>query len=310
MLSNAHESLLGRGGRILILDDGGMILDVANNQREIDANKIVGVEQTTGGINRLQSVPLRFPIVDVASSHAKLSLEAHYIAESIISESLIHLKRLRGINYRASEERYLVVGFGPVGAGVAAMLQNAFGPEQVYVWDTDTRKAAVARQVGFNTTQDISSGLKSASCVIGCTGHRSFDSARDNDVRPGTVLVSGSSANFEFDGIAARSRDRFTDLDESPYYQVARADFARMHDDYKTVNNLGHFWLCNAGFPVNFTGDFDPIDVHHIQVTRALMIAGAVQARETKAEPGLRKFAHEFDACISEVFTKMLAGEE
>jgi hypothetical protein len=309
MLNEAYESLRGRGGRILILDDGGMVLDVANNLRDIDSDKIVGVEQTTGGINRLHNVQLRFPVIDVASSHAKLSLEARYIADSIISESLIHRERLRGTVSGAHEERYLVVGFGPVGAGVAAKLQTAFGRKSVCVWDIDTRKAAVARQVGFDTTHNITSGLKGASCVIGCTGHRAFDSIRDNNVRPGTILISGSSANFEFDGIAARSRDRFTDLDESPYYQVARSDFARIHDDYKTSNDWGDFWLCNAGFPVNFTGDFDPIDAHHIQVTRALMIAGAVQASGTRTEPGLRTFADEFDACISDVFTRLVSNQ-
>jgi hypothetical protein len=60
---------------------------------------------------------------------------------------------------------------------------------------------------------------------------------------------------------------------------------------------------------VNFTGAFDPISIDEIQVTRALMIAGAVQASEARGEPGLRKFSDAVDLCIAREFSRLVGKQ-
>jgi len=41
--------------------------------------------------------------------------------------------------------------------------------------------------------------------------------------------------------------------------------------------------LANGGFPVNFTGEIDPIPAEEIQITRSLVLAGALQAVNEKS---------------------------
>ena len=74
-----------------------------------------------------------------------------------------------------------------------------------------------------------------ATVVIGCTGRRAFPEHNDRDVRDGTVLVSASSGNAEFDGIVAPGqRQRLMHRLSRRFRHIASAPFTRLHDDYYT----------------------------------------------------------------------------
>jgi hypothetical protein len=119
--------------------------------------------------------------------------------------------------------------------------------------------------------------------IIGCTGQRSLPDSLLNDIKPGAVMASASSANIEFNGLISRRTGVFkwpwaNDFEED-------SDFQRAHNDYFIDRPDGTIWVLNGGVPVNFTGGVDPIPSVLIQMTRALMLGGAVQAVRLAKNP-------------------------
>jgi S-adenosylhomocysteine hydrolase len=70
-------------GKIIFLDDGGQLLEIANNNYQWLAEKanVIGIEQTSSGFNRLKNTELHFPIINVARSSTKLIKESPVIAK-------------------------------------------------------------------------------------------------------------------------------------------------------------------------------------------------------------------------------------
>ena len=74
--------------RIVILDEGGGLLETMPNYLKIDRDRfIVGIEQTRGGLYSPTLDVLPFPLIEVASSAAKKIVESPLIAEAILSSA-------------------------------------------------------------------------------------------------------------------------------------------------------------------------------------------------------------------------------
>jgi S-adenosylhomocysteine hydrolase len=288
--------------RVIVLDDGGhLIRMLSGREAAFGGIPIIGVEQTTGGIEPLRVRPPSFPVIDIAASVSKVAYESEHIARSILGETDMRVKRIRG-DTNLEQERVGVIGFGSVGAWVAAKLREYGRTDQIRVYDRDARKVSAARAAGFETVSTPRGMLRFASLIIGCTGQRAFDSDLDEAIRPGTILSSGSSGDMEFAGCITNTDARLLRMREEIPSEAARTSFGALHDDYESSNGHGAFWVVNGGFPVNFNGSLDPISARDIQITRALMIAGAVQATTVTTDDGLIAFAPKFDRCISETF--------
>jgi S-adenosylhomocysteine hydrolase len=319
-LADAADDLIGRArerlndgrdgaGRVLVIDDGGIVIDTLASKRGLEPHQVVAVEQTTGGVNRLASRRLDFPVVEVAGSTSKLTLEAAQIADSIVKEMSARICRIRG-QCDLADERILLIGFGAVGAWVASALR-ASGAQSLTIFDNDTRKMAIARAGHYAIALSLRRAIRSSTLIIGCTGERAFPQAYDRDIPADTILCSGSSGNLEFNGlVASQVRNRLMHIDKSRFRSVARTAFARVHDDYQSSGRKkqGSFWVANAGFPVNFTGALDPIPTRDIQITRTLMIAGAIQAKGLAGASGLHTFSREYDHCIADAYEQILTS--
>src|SRR5579859_4134804 len=67
--------------RVLLMDDAGKAIRILHEDFFDYANTFRCVEQTTRGIREISKVALACPVVNVARSHAKVSLEAPLIAQ-------------------------------------------------------------------------------------------------------------------------------------------------------------------------------------------------------------------------------------
>lgn len=296
--------------QILVLDDGGLITSVLTEKQGLDTSQVVAVEQTTGGIKRWdeRGGQPNFPLINVAESTAKVVFEAPSIASSIVAETTKRLDRLRGkADWR--NEKVLLIGFGTVGGWVASVLTNEHAVKNLIIFDSSNRSMSTAMSVGYEVSVDLAKDLEKATVVIGCTGRRAFPERLGEKIRPDAILVSGSSGNVEFNGLVPSSRaDRYMKQVDALGQGIMDMPFSKVHDDYRATNGRGKFWIANGGFPINFTGAADPISVEDIQITRTLMLAGALQAKKLFGHGvGLQKLDETYDTCIIRQYRKLQA---
>ena len=95
--------------KIMLLDDGGYLVNIANQIFQ-DKTNFIAIEQTSSGYNKLKNQNFKFPIINVARSRAKLFYESPMIAD-------VFLKKLnRKINdLKLKPKNVLVIGAVPIG---------------------------------------------------------------------------------------------------------------------------------------------------------------------------------------------------
>lgn len=268
-----------RARRLLILDEGGIITPFA---RACDM-PVCAVEQTRSGARFLAGVDnLHFPIVNVAESEAKLKHETPLIAHTII-EALRGRMTYHRPDLHLDSLRAVVVGYGVIGEAVARALRTAGAT--VAIHDEDEARLAVGREAGF-AAPDLSVSGSQADVVIGCVG-KSWPSEQLVDCLPNNALLAcASSANVEFLGFLRTALKQNNGM--LPEVETGQSGLSWGHEDYVVQHARGkRSWLLNAGFPVNFDGSIDVIPPRLMQITRALMLAGALQALEGDPRHGL-----------------------
>lgn len=275
--------------KILLVDDGGRAIRMLHQARYAKwLPSFCFVEQTRRGIRELQDLDLKAPVMNVAESRAKLEFESPLIAESILTELNNTLRKVEEIKLLRSR-KFLVVGFGAIGQAVAKEVhEKGF---EVGVYDIDASKVAHVDPQLYTVENDLVQALPKYNIILGCTGYQALDFNMYEHISNGSILVSGSSSDVEFSSWKLRS------------IASAISDKFRYNDDYNLVIErygdqllyLGdtdypcyflylirfkgkEFFLVNGGFPINMTGDFDPIPPEKIQLTRALLYYAGVAA--------------------------------
>jgi S-adenosylhomocysteine hydrolase len=264
---NAHKS-------VLIVDDGGLSFDTLLAGHPELAGLSCGVEQTTRGIRSLSVRDLDIPIANVGRCQAKLEVEAGLIAESMVDNLALEIEKLSRMAVPIGG-RVLLVGYGAVGERVAEALRLRH--YEVAVSEDSPSRLARAAAAGLPILP-LPAALKGRNIICGATGTSWFPVDWIDLVEPGSLLVNMGSSDIEFAAWRLRpigrplgpGRDR-----RVPWAQVYRID-----------RSQGSVWLAKGGFPVNHTGGADPIDPMKIQLTRALLLAGALEA-VIAPKPGL-----------------------
>jgi S-adenosylhomocysteine hydrolase len=159
---------------IIILDDGADLLKAtpgsffynkifsSNTSRQ---NKIIGIEQTRGGTNHPLFAGLPFPVINVAGSFAKTTIEYKKVADLIADKvmKLIHNE----ISYNLDVEPTIgVLGYGTMGkAIVEKFTKKGFS---VIVYDAKQR----VKNSGYRFTNYDNSAvlIANADIIVGCTG--------------------------------------------------------------------------------------------------------------------------------------------
>lgn len=243
----------GQASRVLVLDDGGRL--IARIAKELPASHIVGIEQTTSGIRKIEK-GVGFPVVNVAQSAAKLAYESPLIAEAILS-------KLAGLMPTYSRKQVVgVVGLGSVGRSMVSGLESqghtVFTAElPQFQIGADLRKAR--RFVDL---------LRECDLVFGCSGTDLF--CREGLVKHSAsrlYLASCSSEDIEFLGLLKRS-GKFGQFHDWP-----APDLVFREQDREVT-------ILRGGYPINFDETGVSARNEDIQLTTSLVLGGILVAYE------------------------------
>ncbi|CAN5423246.1 adenosylhomocysteinase [soil metagenome] len=180
---------------IVIIEIGGYfahILSEAYNTLHIN---ILGViEDTEAGYLQYERVGdnLPCPVISVARSELKTTEDFLVGASCLYSTE----KLLRETGFLIEGKRSLVLGFGKIGRGLSHALLRRHCP--VLVYDIDPIRRINALSEGFKTP-DKEQALCQTEIIFGATGKKSIVGEEFNKIRNGTLLVSCSSKDLEFD---------------------------------------------------------------------------------------------------------------
>jgi S-adenosylhomocysteine hydrolase len=245
---------LAETSTVIIIDDGGELLNVFNDRKDKlpSSIKIIGIEQTSSGFRKLENKPVSFPIINVARSKIKLDKESPLIAR-------LGCDRIEDVirQYNIAEPRILVVGLGPMGNNTMLILQEA----GYFVTGHDT---------AFHSEKDLTDFMieNRINMVVGVTGKNILTSEQitklDKKISNKIYFISMSSSDREFP--ATFLRKDATQSDEG------------VHGDIHWKN----ITLINNGFPITFKGkryESTPIE---IEKTIALLYGSALYACSSK----------------------------
>ncbi|MDQ1082281.1 MULTISPECIES: adenosylhomocysteinase [Microbacterium] len=158
-----------RAGIDVLLDDGAHLIRLAHEDDPALLDGWIGAcEETTSGLTPLRRMQhagiLRIPVMAVNDARMKTMFDNRYGTGQSCVFAIADLLEERGI--ALTDQPALVLGYGPVGQGVAAHLR-AFGVE-VRVAETDPVRALEARHDGFVTGPAVT--LASGALVVSATG--------------------------------------------------------------------------------------------------------------------------------------------
>jgi S-adenosylhomocysteine hydrolase len=296
--------------RLLVLDDGSYMLEALACMR-LRPPSLAIVEQTTQGLIKieesaaLEACAQEFPVVNVARSRPKATLEPLFIGVAVCDA----LRRSVGSALHVGpRDHCLVLGYGAIGRQVAEFAHQILGfpPDRVHVHDPAPERMHAVASDGFTPWARRNRDVR-FTLVLGCSGRASFTVGDHVLLEDGAFLASATSGTVEL------SREAFIELaDASPHddIEILRAGL----DEFDVHSNL-HFrfidreaTFVNGGFPVNFDGRVNCVPAHYIQPTPTMMCAAAVQAAQSTAK-GLIDLDHAFGCWLDAEFRSELGDE-
>lgn len=232
-------------GKKIILDDGAELLNLS--MEFIPNDEVVAIEQTSAGYHRAKAKNMPFPIINVARANVKLTQESSFITRMICRKVEETISKTFT---NTSDLKVLILGGGAIGYGVRKNLEKRYKTD---IFDLRTELSDISLEY-------FDSRLIQYDVYIGCTGNCSIPKEKHKLLKPGSLLISASSSDREFDSVELRKH--------IPIYS----------DCHKTIKSQGLF-LSNSGFPVNFDETY--LDSAEFQLTRALLLSAIVQAIKT-----------------------------
>lgn len=300
--------------KLIVLDDGAYFAEAVSCFAE-QLPAVAIVEQTSRGLIKMEKnaalhlYASQYPVVNVARSGPKLTLEPPFIGRAVCDSLFRHVIPLLDAS---KPLRCLVLGFGAIGRQVAEFIPSKmdFDRSNVHVYDPDDHRQRIALEAGYSPWNRSDYKCR-FHIVIGCSGRKSFTLGDRVYLEDGAVLASASSGTVEL------SRQKFIELagiSEVHDIKIIRdgLDPNNIHSDLqiKLVDRIVKF--VNGGFPVNFDGRVNCIPGRYIQPTSAMMVAGAVQgtALLDNGRKGLVELDPEFCTWVDRAFKEELTDEE
>ncbi|RIX30639.1 adenosylhomocysteinase [Amnibacterium setariae] len=162
-----HALALLDGRPQLLVDDGAHVVRLAHAERpDVVAGLLGAAEETTSGVGPLRAMAadgaLRVPVIAANDAVTKTFFDnRHGTGETCV------LAIARTLDDDLSASRAVVVGFGPVGEGVAERLR-VLGARVVVV-EVDPRRELAARFAGY-ATAPLLDAVTDADLVVSATG--------------------------------------------------------------------------------------------------------------------------------------------
>lgn len=163
----AHALALLDGRPQILVDDGAHVIRLAHAERPAVVDGLIGAtEETTSGVTPLRAMAaagaLRVPVIAANDAVTKTWFDnRHGTGETCV------LAIVRALDDDLAGSSVAVVGYGPVGEGVAERLA-ALGAH-VTVVDVDPRRTLAARFAG-HATSPVQEAVRQADLVVSATG--------------------------------------------------------------------------------------------------------------------------------------------
>ncbi len=192
-LEDRHLQVLGHRPD-LIVDVGWRLFGTLLDKRAqlVSAVK-AGVEITRNGIDRLRAHgQLPFPIVNINDGRLREKIEnRHGVGEALWQAVAL------ATGMHLAGRRVLIVGYGPVGRGIAQYARAA--GMAVEVTERDPVRRLYAHYDGY-PTPDLGDGLSRAAILVTATGMRDTITVDDlGSARDGLLLVNAGHGGEEID---------------------------------------------------------------------------------------------------------------
>lgn len=300
---------------LIVLDDGAYVLKALSTLcPQSWPQPIALIEQTTRGIIKMQhsaamrAVGRSVPLVDVAQSAPKRSLEPPFIAMAVCASLERTIRPLvTGRKLRSA----LVLGYGAIGEQVATYLAAQFDIEKkkAFIHDPDGARLELAQRRGFRpwNPADLSQRFD---LVVGCSGRSSFELGDREYLNDGAILASASSGAVE---LSRREYIELADTSELDDIEIRREklDESDLHANLEIRLVDRSVVFANAGFPVNFDGSNHTIPSRFIQQTPVMMTAATLQAYSAirQEQSGLLEFDHKYCNWVETNFRNMLGHD-
>lgn len=182
------------GRRIVVSDVGGYFAPALEELCRRLPGQIAGVvEDTENGHRRYEALPqLPCAVYSVARSPLK-EPEDRLVGEAIVFSVEALLRHLGQV---LQGRRACVLGYGKIGAGIAAALHARH--VRVLVLDIDAVRQAQALSVGYGSAE-LAEALARCDLVFSATGNRALTVKHLPLLKEGTFLAGATSRDDEFD---------------------------------------------------------------------------------------------------------------
>lgn len=263
---------------LLLIDEGGLAIQALARCHPESFKRLAVTELTARGAPWYGLLSELAPIVDVARCKIKKTIEAPIIADSMIQNLELELGRVaKGPLHK---HRISLVGVGAIGSAIASALAEK-GLKVVKFDNDHTRSDAIP----------IEEVVSSSDIILSSTGGGSDWSHWLQKQTKDLILVNCGSSDVEYriwelrNAMAGNGFDLLVENEKRPWLGEVQLKSAQVA-----------FHFLRGGFPINFDGSEDPIPAKKIQLTRAILMAGAIQSVACK-DPGV----HELHVGVQEM---------
>jgi len=232
-LENRHMQVLDHEPE-LVVDSGFELFGTLLDKRRGQLGTIgAGIELTRSGITRLRSrSDLPFPVVNISDGRLKDKIENRHGVGEALWQAVA-----RSTGMHLAGRRVLIIGYGPVGRGLASYARSA--GMAVEVCEVDPVRRLFAHYDGYPTPK-LHDGLRTARLVVTATGQPGALRTEDlAEARDGLLLINAGWGGTEID-VAGLKRDAVTR--EEVADQVVR-------------------YRLNTGVTVTVLGDGHPLNI-------------------------------------------------
>ena len=270
-LENRYQQVLGHRPDFVV-DVGFDLLASLLGLRDAAHPKLRGaVEITRSGITRLRQMEsLPFPVVNINDGRLKNAVEnRHGVGEALWQA----VGRLTGMHLAG--RRVVVIGYGPVGNGIATYARAAGMAAEVV--ETDPIQRLFAHYDGF-PTPTLEDALSRAGIVVTATGGSHVLAAQHlASARDGLVVVNAGHGGDEIDVTGIRRA-------------AVRVDHIAEHVVRYRLENGPRVTLLGGGHPLNIvlnSGSPEPVLLHFAVIGLTLeWLAQITDAAPGNVQPG------------------------
>ena len=279
------DAVCDSGGEVLSDMGGELIAAMAGRGAPISG----ALEATTTGIHRLAGTQLGFPVFNWNDIALKDGLHNRYHVGDEVWPAFSYITGMSLFG-----RTVLVIGFGPVGRGVAERAGRLGA--RVSIVERDPVRCLEASHFGFAVT-DLPEGLAACQIVVTATGRDGvLTEAELSRARPGALLFNVGHLNREIDIAWLYRQPHRTMIDH-----VERFDLADRH-----LYLLGRGSLLNLAGGVGAYGR-DLFDIYAAVMLRGIswMLEGGCAGRP----PGLQPFPPALEREIAALAVKSRSGQ-